>query len=158
MTTRRLKKKYPPKERLMRNKPVPIVIPVIFLLLCVLLNLPNAANASETRRIEKVLPGGGKAVLTFAADPLMTMTETPFSIELIGGTGKILSDAAITLRLVMPAMAMPLNSPKATWQGSAYQGTAVFTMAGEWAAIMIIQRPGHDVIDLTFKLGEVMMK
>jgi len=139
----------------MRNKPAAFVISVIFL--WVLLGLPKAANAMETR-IEKALPGGGKAVLTFAADPLMTMTETPFSIELIGGTGKILSDAAITLRLVMPAMAMPLNSPKAFWQGSAYHGTAIFTMAGEWAAIMIIQRPGHDVIDLTFKVGEVMMK
>jgi len=139
----------------MRNKPAAFVISVIFL--WVLLGLPKAANAMETR-IEKALPGGGKAVLTFAADPLMTMTETPFSIELIGGTGKILSDAAITLRLVMPAMAMPLNSPKTIWQGSAYHGTAIFTMAGEWAAIMIIQRPGHDVIDLTFKVGEVMMK
>jgi hypothetical protein len=140
----------------MRNKPVLFLISAVFL--CLLLWLPKTAYALETRRIEKALPGGGKAVLTFAADPLMTMTETPFSVELIGGTGKTLSDAAITLRLVMPEMAMPLNSPKATWQGSAYHGTAVFTMAGEWAAIMIIQRPGHDVIDLNFRLGEVMMK
>jgi hypothetical protein len=86
------------------------------------------------------------------------MTETPFSIELIGGTGKVFSDAAVSLRLLMPAMAMPLNNPKALWKEQAYHGTAVFTMAGEWQAIMIIQRPGHDVVDLTFNLGEVLMK
>jgi hypothetical protein len=31
-------------------------------------------------------------------------------------------------------------------------------MAGEWEVIMIIQRPGYDVVDLTFNLGEVQMK
>jgi len=108
--------------------------------------------------MEKALPEGGKVILTFAAKPLLTMTETPFSVELIGGTGRILADAAISLRLVMPAMAMPMNSPKAVWQGDAYHGSAVFTMAGEWEAIMIIQRPGYDVVDLIFNLGEVQMK
>ena len=72
--------------------------------------------------------------------------------------GKVFSDAAVSLRLVMPAMAMPLNKPKAVWLDDAYHGQAVFTMAGEWNAIMIIQRPGHDVIDLIFKLGRVQMK
>jgi hypothetical protein len=121
-----------------------------------LLSLAVSAFAAEIR-LEKAMPGGGKATLTFAA-PLLTMTETPFSIELIGGTGKVFSDAAVSLRLLMPAMAMPLNNPKAPWKEQAYHGTAVFTMAGEWQAIMIIQRPGHDVIDLTFNLGEVLMK
>ena len=121
-----------------------------------LLSLAVSAFAAEIR-LEKAMPGGGKATLSFAA-PLLTMTETPFSIELIGGTGKVFSDAAVSLRLLMPAMAMPLNNPKALWKEQAYHGTAVFTMAGEWQAIMIIQRPGHDVIDLTFNLGEVLMK
>ena len=58
----------------------------------------------------------------------------------------------------MPAMAMPLNNPKALWLDGAYHGTAIFAMAGEWEAIMIIQRPGHDVIDLTFNIGEVQMQ
>ena len=86
------------------------------------------------------------------------MSETPFTVNLTGGTGKRLSDAAVSLRLIMPAMSMPLNKPKALWQDDAYKGLAIFTMAGEWNAIMIIQRPGHDVIDLTFKLGQVRMK
>ena len=126
------------------------------LFICCLLSLPVSVLAAEVRQ-EKAMPEGGKAVLTLTA-PLLTMTETPFTVELIGGTGKVLADAAISLRLVMPAMAMPLNSPKAIWREGAYHGTAVFTMAGEWDAIMIIQRPGHDVVDLTFNLGEVQMK
>jgi hypothetical protein len=139
----------------MRNKPSHFVKVSCFIVF--LLNLSTAALAAETR-FEKKLPGGGQAILTFAADPLVTMTETPFTVELIGGTGKVLSDAAVSLRLSMPAMTMPPNNPKAPWLEDAYHGVAVFTMAGEWAAIMIIQRPGHDVIDLDFDLGTVKMK
>jgi len=128
----------------------------VFIISC-LLSLPASAFAAETR-LEKVMPEGGKVVLTFAAAPLLTMTETPFTVELTGATGKTLTDAAVSLQLVMPAMSMPLNNPKAHWKGSAYHGSAVFTMAGEWNAIMIIQRPGHDVVDLIFNLGEVLMK
>ncbi|MDT8443696.1 MAG: FixH family protein [Desulfuromonadales bacterium] len=138
----------------MRNELLHTTLTTLFV--CCLLCLPVSVLAAGMRQ-EKAIPEGGKAVLTFAA-PLLTMTETPFSVELIGGTGKILADAAVSLRLVMPAMAMPHNSPKAIWREGAYHGTAVFTMAGEWEAIMIIQRPGHDVVDLTFKLGEVRMK
>ena len=139
----------------MRNEMFRALLTTIFVYL--LLTLSVSAFASETR-LEKAMPEGGTAALTFAANPLLTMTETPFTVELTGGTGKILADAAVSLRLVMPAMAMPLNNPKALWQDNAYHGTAVFTMAGEWNAIMIIQRPGYDVLDLTFKLGQVQMK
>lgn len=138
----------------MRNKLSRITLAAFFV--CLLLSLSASAFATDIR-LEKALPEGGKATLTFTT-PLLTMTETPFTVELTGGTGKVFADAAVSLRLIMPAMAMPLNNPKATWQGEAYHGTAVFTMAGEWHAIMIIQRPGHDVVDLIFKLGEVQMK
>lgn len=139
----------------MRNSPLRTVLSVFFI--SCLLSLSAPAFAKETR-LEKVMPEGGKVILTFAAAPLLTMTETPFSVELIGATGKSLADAAVSLQLVMPAMTMPLNNPKARWQDDAYRGSAVFTMAGEWNAIMIIQRPGHDVVDLIFNLGEVLMK
>jgi hypothetical protein len=139
----------------MKNKLLRTCLAAFFV--CLLLSLSVAAFATETR-LEKAMPEGGTAVLTFASDQLLTMTETPFTVELTGGTGKVFSDAAVSLRLVMPAMAMPLNKPKAIWLDDAYHGQAVFTMAGEWNAIMIIQRPGHDVIDLTFKLGQVQMK
>jgi hypothetical protein len=139
----------------MKNKLLRTCLTTFFV--CLLLSLSVAAFATETR-LEKAMPEGGTAVLTFASDQLLTMTETPFTVELTGGTGKVFSDAAVSLRLVMPAMAMPLNKPKAIWLDDAYHGQAVFTMAGEWNAIMIIQRPGHDVIDLTFKLGRVQMK
>lgn len=129
---------------------------LITFFVCCLMSLAVPTFASDMR-LEKAMPEGGKAVLSFTA-PLLTMTETPFTVELIGGTGKVLADAAVSLRLVMPAMAMPLNNPKALWLKDAYHGTAVFTMAGEWQAIMIIQRPGYDVVDLTFNLGEVLMK
>lgn len=124
---------------------------------CFLLSLSISAGASETR-LKKAMPEGGTAVLTFAADPLLSMSEIPFTVELTGGAGTIFSDAAVSLRLVMPAMSMPLNNPKALWQDGAYHGMAIFTMAGEWHAIMDIQRPAHDLVELTFKLGEVQMK
>ncbi len=139
----------------MRNDMFRPILATIFV--CFLLTLSVSAFASETR-LEKIMPEGGTAVLTFAADPLLTMTETPFTVELTGGTGKFLADAAISLRLVMPAMAMPLNNPKALWQNDTYHGQAIFTMAGEWNAIMLIKRPGYDLVDLTFELGEVLMK
>lgn len=139
----------------MRNDMLRTLLTTVFA--CFLLSLSVAAFAAETR-LEKAMPEGGTAVLTFAANPLQTMTETPFTVEITGGTGKVLADAAVSLRLVMPAMAMPLNNPKALWQDDAYQGIAIFTMAGEWNAIMLIQRPGYDVLDLTFKLGQVQMK
>ena len=139
----------------MRNERLRAWLTAIFA--CFLLSLSMSAFAAETR-LKKAMPEGGTAVLTFTAKPLLTMTETPFTVVLTGGTGKVLSDAAVSLRLVMPAMAMPLNNPKALWQDDAYQGIATFTMAGEWDAIMLIQRPGHDGLDLTFKLGQVQMK
>lgn len=127
-----------------------------FIFIISVMCIPSANFAAELSQVEEI-PEGGKATLTFAA-PLLTMTEIPFTVELVGGTGMVFSDAAVNLRLVMPAMAMPLNNPKALWVDGAYHGTAVFTMAGEWQAIMIIQRPGHDMLDLTFDLGEVQMK
>ena len=139
----------------MRNERLRAWLTTIFA--CFLLSLSMSAFAAETR-LKKAMPEGGTAVLTFTAKPLLTMTETPFTVVLTGGTGKVLSDAAVSLHLVMPAMAMPLNNPKALWQDDAYQGIATFTMAGEWDAIMLIQRPGHDGLDLTFKLGQVQMK
>lgn len=139
----------------MKNKLFRTTLTTLFA--CFLLSFSASAFAAETS-FEKAMPEGGTAVLTFAADPLLSMTETPFTVNLTGSTGKVFSDAAVSLRLMMPAMAMPLNNPKALWLDDAYQGLAIFTMAGEWNAIMIIQRPGHDVIDLTFKLGQVRMK
>lgn len=139
----------------MRNNLLRTTLTAFFI--CCLLSLSISAFAAEIR-MEKAMPEGGKAVLTFDTDRLLTMTETPFTVELIGGTGKILADAAVSLRLIMPAMAMPINRPKALWLDNAYHGQAVFTMAGEWNAIMLIQRPGHDLVDLTFTLGRVQMK
>lgn len=126
-------------------------------LISFLLSISLTAFAAETR-LEKALPEGGKAVLTFAGSPLQAMTEIPFTVNLTGGAGTVFTDANVSLRLIMPAMSMPLNNPKARWQDGAYHGSAIFTMAGEWDAIMLIQRPGHDLVDLIFNLGEVKMK
>ena len=127
------------------------------LIIAVLLSFSATVFAAETQ-LTKAMPGGGNAILTFDANPLLSMTETPFTVKLIGGTGKVIADAKVSMKLVMPAMAMPPNNPKAPWRDNSYQGTAVFTMAGGWQAILLIQRPGHDLVDLIFNLGEVMMK
>lgn len=139
----------------MRNNTLRIIL--IVLVAGCLLSLAVAAAAAETR-FEEPLPHGGMAILTFDADPLLTMTHTTFSIELIGGTGTVIKDAAVSLQLTMPAMPMPVNNPKASWLDGAYRGNAVFTMAGEWEAAMFIQRPGYDQATLNFNLGQVFMK
>lgn len=113
---------------------------------------------AEQTRFAKSLPDGGRVELVFAAAPLVTMTEIPFSVALTGSTGMPIRDAAVGLDLDMPAMPMPPNHPQATWQDGAYRGTAVFTMAGEWIATMNIQRPGYDRVTTDINLGIVRMQ
>ncbi len=128
-----------------------------FLLTLILLTIAMAASAAETR-MEKTSPGGSLVVVTFADAPLKTMTETPFKIELTGPSDKVIKDAKFNLSLDMPAMPMPPNHPKVAWQGDAYHGVAVFTMAGAWQVFVNIQRPGYDQEQVVFDIEEVLMK
>ncbi|MDX1269843.1 MAG: hypothetical protein R3311_20920, partial [Oceanisphaera sp.] len=86
-----------------------------------LLALALPALAGETR-MEKPIYGKGKLVLTFDADPLVTMTEIPFTITITGPSGKVIEDAILRLSLDMPAMPMPPNHPKAPFLKDAYRG------------------------------------
>jgi hypothetical protein len=138
----------------MRNSLFKATLGIIF---CGLLSIPTTTYAAQVQLAER-LSGGGNVTLSFATAPLLTMTEIPFTVELTGDTGVVFSDASVRLQLTMPAMPMPPNNPKALWQDDAYHGTAIFTMAGVWEAKMLIQRPGHDLDELTFNLGEIKMK
>lgn len=122
-----------------------------------MLGSATALLAADTR-LEQSAFNSGKVALTFADAPLKTMTEVPFAIEILGDTGTVISDAKLSIALDMPAMPMPPNNPKATWQADAYRGKAVFTMAGAWQVTINIQRPGYDQEQVVFDLPDVMMK
>ena len=134
------------------SRPVLMVLAAIFLL-----GSSSILFAGETR-FEKPVFKSGTATITFAAAPLQTMTETPFTIKITGDTGIAISDAKLHVSLDMPDMPMPPNHPSATWQDGAYRGTAIFTMAGAWQATVTIQRPGYDQEYVTFDIDQVMMK
>ena len=136
----------------MTNRSVCALLIALLMIAC---SVP--ALAGETR-LEKPVFGNGKLVLTFAADPLVTMTETPFAISITGPSGKVIKDAKLSLSLDMPAMPMPPNHPKATYLDDAYHGVAVFTMAGAWQVFINVQRPGYDQEQVVFDLEKVMMK
>ena len=139
----------------MKNSPARVARTLLFALLLLGLALP--ALAGETR-LEKPIYGSGKLVLTFAADPLQTMTETPFSIVITGPSGKNIKDAKLTVSLDMPAMPMPPNHPRAVYLDGAYRGQAVFTMAGAWQVFINVQRPGYDQEQVIFDIEKVLMK
>ena len=135
-----------------------ILLSVRTILLCmILLVLPVTVHA-DGLRLQKPVFGNGKIVLSFAQEPLKTMTETPFSIELTGPSGKKITDAILTISLDMPAMPMPPNHPKAPYKDGAYRGVAIFTMAGAWQVTINIQRPGYDQEQAVFDLEKVVMK
>ena len=127
---------------------------VAFTLLCC---TTTFAIAAETR-IETILADGGKAAIIFAASPLKTMTEIPFSIELIDGTGSTIKNAELALSLTMPFMAMPPNNPKATWRENSYKGRAIFTMAGVWQVNVEINRSDSATEKIIFDIEMVVMK
>ena len=139
-----------PVNKFLRKRLIPVLT---------MLMLGHAASllAADTR-VEKPAFNTGKVTLTFAEAPLKTMTEVPFSIEILGDTGTVISDAKLSIALDMPAMPMPPNNPKAIWQEGAYRGKAIFTMAGAWQVTINIQRPGYDQEQVVFDLHEVMMK
>jgi hypothetical protein len=64
-------------------------------LISFLLSISLTTFAAETR-LEKALPEGGKAVLTFAGSPLQAMTEIPFTVNLTGGAGTVFTDANVS--------------------------------------------------------------
>jgi len=130
---------------------------LLFRLTLLFLCIPSALLAAQTS-IERPAFDKGKVTLTFADAPLKTMTETPFTIEVIGDTGASITDAKLHLSLDMPAMPMPPNRPAVTWSDGAYHGTAVFTMAGAWQASLFIKRPGYQQEEVIFEIEQVMMK
>ncbi len=95
------------------------------------------------------------ATLTFAADPLKSMTEIPFTLE-YNNKDILIHSAACAL--TMPAMEMPDNHPKLTCTDHNCTGKAVFTMGGVWQSTcgLILQDGSHTSI--VFDIGMVKMK
>ena len=95
------------------------------------------------------------ATLTFAAAPLKSMTEIPFTLEF--NNKDILVHSAVC-DLTMPAMKMPDNHPKLTCTDHNCTGKAVFTMGGAWQSTcgLIMQDGSHTSI--IFDIGMVKMK
>ena len=81
-------------------------------------------------------------VITFAAAPLVSMSATPFRLELKGADGLPQAGASVRCDLTMPAMAMPENRPELREVAPGiYAGEAIFTMAGAWQAAFAVERP-----------------
>lgn len=116
-----------------------------------------AVFAAETK-FEVPAFENGKARLIFADAPLKTMTETPFTIILTDGAGDEITDATLQISMDMPAMPMPPNNPAAGWDGDAYRGDAIFTMAGAWKITVDIERQGFAENSVVFEIEQVMMK
>ena len=129
---------------------------LLTLLLLTLFSASPLLAAGTT--LEQPAFNSGKVTITFDHTQLKTMTETPFTISIIGDTGITISDAKLSVAMDMPAMPMPPNNPAAKWVDDAYRGMAIFTMAGAWQITVNIQRPGYDQEQVVFDIEQVMMK
>jgi hypothetical protein len=134
-----------------------VIVRILFVLVTLLYCTAVNATAAETR-IETTLANGGNATIVFADSPLKTMTETPFAIELYEASGDVINDAELALDLTMPFMPMPPNKPNAAWQGNAYHGIAIFTMAGAWQVNVEIKRSDSEMEKIIFDIEMVVMK
>ena len=95
------------------------------------------------------------ATLTFAAEPLKSMTEIPFTLAC--NNKNILIHSAVC-ELTMPAMKMPENHPKLTCTDHNCTGKAVFTMGGVWQSTCgLIMKDGSHT-SIVFDIGMVKMK
>lgn len=95
---------------------------------------PTLSKSDPTLQILVRLPPGRIRQL----DPVL------FTVRLRDHTNRPVSDAAVTVDLTMPAMAMGENRVLLTPHGQgAYIGTGRFTMAGEWLATVTAVRGGH---------------
>lgn len=119
--------------------------------------LASPAFAADTR-VEMPAFDGGRAALTFSANPLYAMTEVPFAIELHDAKGQSIDKAMVSISLDMPAMPMPKNTPAARWLMGAYRGKAIFTMAGAWQAFVDVRIPDGPQEVLVFDINEVLIK
>ncbi len=116
------------------------------------------AAAGGVTRMEASGDAGLTGVLELNAYPLRTMTVIPFRLLLRDAEGGALAGAPVTCDLDMPAMPMPRNRPRVQPCGDAYQGIAVFTMAGAWTASFQAELPGGGRAELVFNIEEVLLK
>ena len=119
--------------------------------------ITGTATATEMR-LETSLKNGGNAVILFADNPLKTMTETAFAVNLNNNEGQPIEDASLEVSLTMPFMPMPPNHPEITWSEDAYRGTAIFTMAGAWQVNVDIRRLNSTTEKIIFDIEMVIMK
>lgn len=131
----------------------------VALLIAVLL-LTSTVPALAARQTRFSMSGieGGQAILTFAADPLITMTPIPFHLILTDLSGSPIPDAKVRCELTMPAMAMPENRPAIKETDGAYWGEALFTMAGEWRSEFHVAMPDGRLEILVFDIERVLLK
>lgn len=142
-----------------RNRPMPqwkSGIPVFVLLLLFAAMYAPAAAAQTQLEVRGI--DGGRAILSLDADPLRTMTPTPFHLVLTDEAGDPITGAEVRCDLTMPAMPMPENSPAVREEEGSYEGEAVFTMAGAWQASFRITMPDERVATLVFDLQRVLLK
>ena len=129
-----------------------------FLLLLMSFTSQGLAASSPGTRLEIEGIDGGKAILKLAAEPLRTMTATPFHLTLTDGAGNPITGAQVRCDLTMPAMPMPENRPAVGERDGFYWGEAVFTMAGDWQAAFQVAMPDRRLEILIFDIDRVLLK
>ncbi len=123
-----------------------------------LLLLPAKLPAGTTTSFEARGDLGYRGGLEFQAAPLVTMRPIGFSLTLVDPSGRRTTAPLATCDLIMPAMPMPDNRPRLVPGEDAYQGQAIFTMAGGWQAVVTFQTAEGHPEKLVFDLGTVLLK
>jgi len=81
--------------------------------------------------------GGLTVTLRASPYPPAPMHEAEFSISITDGQGRPVEGAEVSCDMTMPAMPMPPNHPQAAEQSpGVYKAPVMFTMAGEWEALI----------------------
>lgn len=103
------------------------------------------------------IPGGGTsepspktAKITYRTDPdpVKGAASAKFYVQLLDAAGKAITDAKVTVTLVMPAMPS-MNMPEMrangdlSWNGKEYSGTVNVPMAGSWNTTIEATRNGQ---------------
>jgi RND family efflux transporter MFP subunit len=98
---------------------------------------------------------GAKIELSAAPDPMKSGEDSTFSVKIAGADGKPVTDASVTLALIMPAMpSMGMPEMKSTivlpWSAdhAMYLGKGQPGMAGSWTVLVEARRNGAVIATL----------
>ena len=111
----------------------------------------DVADASQTFGPQTA--GGFTVALRASTYPPEPRGQARFVITITDKEGEPVTGARVVLDMTMPAMPMPPNRPEAIEQAPGqYTTTVVFTMAGEWDALIAVTTAQGEKISVTFAM------